>query len=170
MTGFVAAVRPPGGGAVPPGEIVLAGRDQGAAALRSLPVGTAVAVDYALVPASGAEPRFAVGGSPILAGGGPTERLDDSARAARTAAGHSADGRRMYLVTVDGGEDGSGVTLAELSALLVELGAAAAVNLDGGGSSTMVRRAPGASSVAVVNAPVDGTQRLVPNGIGAYTG
>jgi hypothetical protein len=167
----VAAIRPPAAGTLPPGEIVLAGRDQGAVALRSLQVGDPVQVEYALIPQSGAAPQLAVGGSPILRGGGPTERLDDRERAPRSAAGHSADGHRMYLVTVDGRQsDSIGATLSELSALLGQLGATDAVNLDGGGSSTLVHRAPGAGAVTIVNDPSDSSPRLVPNGIGVYSG
>ncbi|MGI9000162.1 MAG: phosphodiester glycosidase family protein [Pseudonocardia sp.] len=169
--GAVAAVGPPGRGAVPDGEIVLVGRDQGAKSLRSLSVGEKVQIDYALVPASGAAPQFAVGGSPILREGGPTERLDDRYRAPRSAAGVSPDGHRMYLVTVDGRQgDSIGATLAELSALLREMGIDDAVNLDGGGSSTLVYRRSGANAVTVVNDPSDSSPRLVGNGIGVYVG
>jgi hypothetical protein len=167
----VAAVRPPGPGAIPPGEVVLLGREQGAAALRALQVGDRVEVDYALVPQSGVAPHFAVGGQPILFDGRPTERLDDRLRAPRSAAARSADGQRMYLVTVDGRQDDSiGATLSELSALLAQLGADDAVNLDGGGSSTLVYRAPGAADVTIVNDPSDSSPRLVANGIGVFAG
>jgi len=168
-SGAVAAVGPPGRGSVPDDEIVLVGRDQGAESLRSLSVGQELQVDYALVPASGAVPQFAVGGSPILRDGGPTERLDDRYRAPRSAVGVSPDGHRMYLVTVDGRQDDSiGATLAELSALLQEMGIDDAVNLDGGGSSTLVYRGSGANAVTVVNDPSDSSPRLVGNGIGVY--
>lgn len=167
--GAVTAVGPPGRGAVPDGEIVLVGRDQGAESLRSLSVGEKVQVDFVLVPASGAAPQFAVGGSPILREGGPTERLDDRYRAPRSAAGVSPDGHRMYLVTVDGRQgDSIGATLAELSALLQEMGIEDAVNLDGGGSSTLVYRRSGENAVTVVNDPSDSSPRLVGNGIGVY--
>lgn len=169
--GAVTAIRPPGTGPVPPAEILLLGRDEGAAALRTLAVGDPVEVEYALVPESGAAPHLAVGGSPILRDAGPTERLDDRERAPRSGAGASPDGRRMYLVTVDGRQsDSIGATLAEFSALLAELGADDAVNLDGGGSSTLVVRAPGASTVRIVNDPSDSSARLVPNGIGVFAG
>jgi exopolysaccharide biosynthesis protein len=51
-----------------------------------------------------------------------------------------------------------------------DLGATGAVNLDGGGSSTLVSRAPGASRVAVRNHPSGGAERPVPNGIGVFSG
>ena len=49
--------------------------------------------------------------------------------------------------------------------MMVELGAAHALNLDGGGSSTMLAREPGAADVQVENSPSDGGERHVPNGL-----
>jgi hypothetical protein len=70
----------------------------------------------------------------------------------RTAIGFSRDSSVVYLVTVDGRSATSvGMTLEELSALFRELGAAHAMNFDGGGSTTMVIRGK------IVNAPTDPT-------------
>ncbi len=56
----------------------------------------------------------------------------------RTAAGITADGE-LLLVLVDGRQPLSrGVTLEELAALMVDIGAEKALNLDGGGSSSLV--------------------------------
>jgi exopolysaccharide biosynthesis protein len=75
----------------------------------------------------------------------------------------------MYLVVVDGrSERSGGMTVAELSALLGQVGADDAVNLDGGGSSTFALRAPGEPSVTVRNIPSDGSERAVANGIGVF--
>ncbi len=49
-----------------------------------------------------------------------------------------------------------------------ELGSVDAFSLDGGGSSTLVARAPGAATVSVRNHPSDGAERPVPNGIGIF--
>jgi exopolysaccharide biosynthesis protein len=72
------------------------------------------------------------------------------ARHPRTAVGVRADGR-ILLVTVDGRQPelSVGMTIAELATLLIELGAVEAVNMDGGGSTTMVVRG------RVVNSPSD---------------
>ncbi len=72
------------------------------------------------------------------------------ARHPRTAVGVRADGR-ILLVTVDGRqpEKSVGMTIAELTALLIELGAVEAINMDGGGSTTMV------IDGKVVNSPSD---------------
>jgi hypothetical protein len=82
----------------------------------------------------------------------------------RTAAGLSKDGRTLILAVVDGRTTASvGMTCTELGALMKELGAHDASNLDGGGSSTMWIRGDG-----VVNAPSDGAQRVVGNHLGLF--
>ena len=169
--GAVASVGAPGSGTLPAGEIALEGREQGAKALRSLATGTEVTVDYALRPASGVAPAFAIGGCPIVRGTKPVVGLDTRERAPRSAVAISAKGRRMYLVTVDGRQATSvGLTLAQFGTLLAELHVDDAVNLDGGGSSTLVYRTPGADAVTVVNDPSDPSPRPVPNGIGVWSG
>lgn len=169
--GVVTGVGPPDGRPLARDEVVLTGRDQGAEALRAYRDGDPVDVEYELSPESGVAPRAAVGAQPILRDGQPTERLDDAVRAPRSAAAHSADGRRVFLVTVDGRQsDSVGATLAEMSALLAEMGAVAGVNLDGGGSSTLAYREDGAAGVTVVNDPSDPSPRRVGNGLGVYAG
>lgn len=69
----------------------------------------------------------------------------------RTAAGRTADGA-LILMVVDGRQAGSrGATLDELAELMVEVGAVDALNLDGGGSSTLVVNG------SLVNRPTGGT-------------
>jgi exopolysaccharide biosynthesis protein len=76
----------------------------------------------------------------------------------RTAVGLSADRRQLLLVVADGRREGvPGLTLAELAALLVEVGACSALNLDGGGSSALWLRD------RIVNQPSDGVERPVAN-------
>jgi exopolysaccharide biosynthesis protein len=75
----------------------------------------------------------------------------------RTAIARLADGR-LLLVVVDGRQPyhSLGMTLPELAVTLNALGATDAINLDGGGSSTLVVRG------TVVNLPSDeGGERAV---------
>ncbi|WP_433038708.1 phosphodiester glycosidase family protein [Actinomycetospora sp. CA-053990] len=97
--------------------------------------------------------RVAVGALPLARAGRPLPGLQATERAPSTAVGLSADGRRLWLVTVDGRQDASiGTTLAELGRLLTDLGAPVAASLDGGGSTTMVRRGRD-EDLTVVNSP-----------------
>lgn len=166
VTGVAAT---PGTGAIPADTTVLVGREAGADALRALHVGDPVSVRYALTGAR-VPFRVAVGGAPILRGGAVLPGVDDTVAATRTAAGISADGRRLYLVTLDGqAEAGSGLTLARLARLLADLGAADGINLDGGGSTTLAAVLPGASTVTVVNHhPAGVAERAVANGLGVF--
>ena len=87
-----------------------------------------------------AHPGFSI----IMRGGEPTARrnIDHPARLApRTAFGTSADGRYLYVLVVDGRQKGysHGADMIDLALLLKAAGAVDAINVDGGGSSTLVR-------------------------------
>lgn len=111
----------------------------------------------------------AVGGGPWLVRGGqisvdgeaqgfnPTAFVQ--ARHPRTAVGVTAD-RHLLLVAVDGRQAASkGMSLPELAALMKRLGAVHAINLDGGGSTTLY------AGGGIVNAPSDGRARPVANAL-----
>ncbi|MCX4740619.1 phosphodiester glycosidase family protein [Streptomyces antibioticus] len=166
----VSASARPGSGAVAAGTTVLLGREAGAARLRTLRVGERVTVRYGLDSASSAAYRFAVGGYPVLAGGRARAGLDTRVAAVRTAVGIGAGGRRVFLFALDGAAaHRTGLTVAEVAAALRALGATEGFSLDGGGSTTLVTRAPGAARVTVRNRPSGGAERAVPNGIGVFT-
>ncbi len=54
-------------------------------------------------------------------------------------------------------------------AILKDLGAYNAINLDGGGSTTMAIKPLGEGKSTVVNKPSDGGERSVVNGVGVFT-
>ncbi len=99
--------------------------------------------------------------------------LNDTDLHPRTAVGYSKNGRYLYLVVVDGRQPlySEGITLRELAELLLSLGAYNAMNLDGGGSSTMVIRGRDGQP-RVLNSPIDqyipGRERVVCNHLGIY--
>ncbi len=96
--------------------------------------------------------------------------VSGSADRARTAVGYSKDGKKVYLVTVEETGGREGVTLKELQTMLLDIGVWKAVNMDGGGSTTMVTRPLGETGVTLTHPTNFGTtQRLVANGIGVYT-
>lgn len=90
----------------------------------------------------------------------------------RTAVGLSADGKTLWLIVVDGRNRGrsEGMTLAELADFGISLKCHALLNLDGGGSSTLVVQDPASRAQRVVNQPVGrgplDTLRLVGNNFG----
>jgi len=75
------------------------------------------------------------------------------------------DDTHIYGVVVDGRMDTDvGMTLSELAAYMTErLGVVAALNLDGGGSATLVARDP-AGAFHVVNSPMDDYMQPTPGG------
>ncbi|WP_373230770.1 stalk domain-containing protein [Cohnella sp.] len=96
--------------------------------------------------------------------------VSGSADRARTAVGYSKDGSTVYLITVEenGGRDG--VSLKDMQLMMTDLGVWKGVNLDGGGSTTMVSRPLGDFSVRLTHPTFYGTtQRQVSNGIGVFT-
>ncbi len=93
------------------------------------------------------------------------ERLYEEFRTTRhprTAVGYNATKDTLYIMTVDGRQPrhSVGMSLDELAQYLSNLGAFQAVNLDGGGSTTMVLHGK------VVNKPSDATgERAVTNAL-----
>ncbi|MFF1405776.1 phosphodiester glycosidase family protein [Streptomyces sp. NPDC058294] len=160
----------PGSGAIPADTTVLVGREEGARRLRTLSVGDPVDVTHSLVAASSGVPyTFAIGGFPVLRGGAPLSGLDDVTSAVRTAVGYKDGGQQLLLLALDGAADHRGLTVAEEADTMRSLGASAAFNLDGGGSTELVTRAAGAGAVSVRNHPSGGAERPVPNGIGVFS-
>jgi predicted chitinase len=91
----------------------------------------------------------------------------------RTAVGLSAGGKTMWWLVVDGRQKGKseGVNLHELAELGRKVGCDDLLNLDGGGSTTLVLQEPGQSAWKVLNTPVGranlpGTLRYNGNNLG----
>ncbi|GIG89376.1 phosphodiester glycosidase family protein [Plantactinospora endophytica] len=168
--GRVGTVAPTAGsGPIPAGTTVLLGREAGADALAALRPGDPVDLRYVPKASDGSTLRAAIGGNRVLVRDGVPQEIGDVNPEPRTAVGFSADGRKMYLLTVDGRQaDSRGVTLTELGRMMAQLGAHDALNLDGGGSSTLLAREPGQSAVRVENSPSDGSERPVPNGLALF--
>lgn len=138
----------------------------------SVLVGDTVTVSLTLAPIM---PANAVGGFPLLVRDSvivPTVDTDGAVSFRgvnpRTAAGFAANGRRLLLVVIDGRQAGfsAGTTIRETAALLRDLGAREAVNLDGGGSTAMVVRDATTGQTRVVNKPSDAAgERPVANAL-----
>ncbi|MFC9238892.1 phosphodiester glycosidase family protein [Streptomyces decoyicus] len=157
----------PGAGGVAAGSVVLVGREEGARQLRKLHIGAPVQITHRLVGRGPGPLRFAVGGFPIVRDDEPVAGLDTLAVAVRTSAGIGGGGRLLYLLALDGAPGQTGLTVRELAELMVELGARDAMDLDGGGSSTLVTGDRYGATVR--NHPSGGAERPVPNAVGVFS-
>ena len=154
---------------IPTDGYLLLGRGATAAPLASLQPGDPVG--YALDLRSDAQMRVALAGGDVLVRDGvvPTD-LDDTDLAPRTAIGFGDDGETMYLLVIDGRQsDSRGTTVRETGEILRDAGAEDGLNLDGGGSSTMLARSAGDADPTLVNDPSDGALRADANGLGLTT-
>ena len=141
--------------------VVLVGRGPGAAQLSQMRVGSLASVHWSLQ----GDPAMAISGERILLQGGKRKVEDDSELHPRTAVGIDRDTGKILLLVIDGRSSRSrGYTLVELAKMMKSLGAEAALNLDGGGSSTMVGAGKG-GLVKVLNSPSDGSLRQIPDGL-----
>jgi len=148
---------------IPEDCLVFAGWGEAAEFLRRLHVGEQVSFRFNIEPYLGPLAQALGGGPRLVRDGGVSveaeaERISPAFvndRHPRTALGYND--QYLYWVTVDGRQPGysEGMTLPELAQLMVDLGCQQALNLDGGGSTTMWIRGE------VVNRPSDGRERAV---------
>lgn len=98
-------------------------------------------------------PQMAVAGKSFLVKDGDMVAVSDGTRYPRTAVGLDATGHYLWLVVVDGKQPmhSEGIELDALANLLVELGVTDAIELDGGGSSTMAAACNG--KIKLLNRP-----------------
>jgi Phosphodiester glycosidase/FlgD Ig-like domain len=147
-----------------PGTAVLVARGNAAAKLEAeAPVGTTITLRLILQP-DWSTVTDAVGGGPVLVRDGrPVYRANEAfsvqqiaPRHPRSAIGQLQDGRIVFVV-VDGRQLGYsiGMTTFEMALTMMRLGAVRAMQLDGGGSSTL------AFDGVVFNSPSDGRERPV---------
>jgi hypothetical protein len=141
---------------------LLVGLGRGARLLRSLKPGTGAGISWALDPT----PLMAVSGSQVLVRSGRVVATSDHQTAPRTSVGIDTDTGHVLLVALDGrAKNARGMTMAAWGRFLASLGIDDAINLDGGGSSTMVARGAGGGPLGVVNRPSLGHERAVPDAL-----
>ncbi|RYG72931.1 hypothetical protein EU245_08285 [Lentibacillus lipolyticus] len=169
--GTVAAVREYGDTSstdIPENGFVLSGHGKGSEQLADMEVGEEVsfAVD---IDDQWKGSSFMLASGPMLVEDGEVHLSMNpnswraSVKAPRTAVAIDETGEKVFFITADGRQKGyaKGMSLPELANYAVELGADRALNLDGGGSTTMAVRYPGYDAVDVANRPSDGRQRGV---------
>jgi hypothetical protein len=115
----------------------------------------------------------AISGNTMLVEDGKATDQPDELPQPRTAVGLDQRMRQMVIVVVDGRQPGysEGVTLSEMAGLLIEFGAYNGMNLDGGGSSTLVAQSSNGRP-EVLNRPIDlhipNRERYIGNHLGIF--
>jgi len=110
----------------------------------------------------------ALGGGVFLLKDGDTVPQTNPARHPRTAIGLDKSGSKLFILVVDGRQPNLsiGMTYSELAAEFQKLGAHTAINLDGGGSTTLVLRDPSTHKLHILNHPSDGKPRPIADALG----
>ncbi len=166
VAGGVVVSRPGGGGAaIPTNGFILVASGAARPYLEKVALGERAALS--ITPIGWPKITTALGGGPRLVENGQIAIRDENFRSdvtdgsgPRTAFGIDRQGRYIILIA-DGRQKyySTGLTLYELAATMQKLGAVYAMNLDGGGSTSMAVRG------RIVNRPSDGSERSVSNAL-----
>jgi exopolysaccharide biosynthesis protein len=152
---------------IPPDGVVVSAGGSKALHLAKLRLGQSVKLDYS-IDKPWNQIKHAVCGGPRLVSDGKTdingkeEKFDNSivyGRHPRTAVALTFSGDLLFVVVDGRSKRSAGMKLGELSTYLRRLGVRHAINLDGGGSSSMIVKGK------TVNRPSDGGERRISNGI-----
>ncbi|MCM3786021.1 phosphodiester glycosidase family protein [Neobacillus mesonae] len=147
----------------------------------NLAVGQSVNADYKLKAKTTGQTvnpnnlQMMIGGHTILVSSGKAASFSRDVSSiggyrARTAVGYSQDGRYVYLIAVQDNGSSAGMSLSELQKFMVSIGVWKGMNLDGGGSTTMITRKLGETSTGLAFNTEYGTeQRAIVNGLGVYS-
>lgn len=174
--GVVKAIHIPGGGTrLAPGVLVARATGKGAEfVLKHFQTGTPVEVSVGLAADISAYDAV-ISGKPILVRDGvKCQGLSDH----RSISGHlpaprtliGANEGRVFLMAIDGRAPGvRGMTLEQAADLALAMGLDFALNLDGGGSTSMAVRRDEVQGVSVVNRLSEGSERAVPYAVGVVS-
>jgi Phosphodiester glycosidase len=158
------------------GKLLVATGSAASKALGALPNGSKVSIVGA-VKTSAASPfvqAYGVGVQLVATAGvaktGFTCNSANTTQPARTAIGFANGGRTLIIgvvaehpFTTEHGLDND-----QMSALMTQLGVSAAYEFDGSGSTELLAKVKGSSSLALQNYPADGAERVMPLGLGIF--
>lgn len=174
--GTVKAIHIPGGGTgLAPGVLVARATGKGAEfVLRHFQAGSPVGVSVGLATDISAYDAV-ISGKPLLVRDGAKcqglsehRGISGHLPAPRTVIG--SKGGRAFLIVIDGRAPGvRGMTLEQAADLALAMGLDVALNLDGGGSTSMAVRRDEVQGVSVVNYLSDGSQRALPYAVGVVS-
>ncbi len=146
---------------IPNGKVILSGHGSSEDfMINNLTAGDTVKLILTMTPGLPQLNQMIGGNAKIVNNGVSIGSTGD--RHPRTSIGFDSDSTTLYMFTVDGRQPGFsiGMTLRELSDYMVEWGVYQGLNLDGGGSTTMIARGN------IKNSPSDpGGERSVSNSI-----
>lgn len=154
--------------AVQPGNAILVGAGTKATAVATLRPGQRVTITTTVTGFDWSKTNHAIGGGPFLLKGGVpavdavAERFTKDFyqnRHARSAVGKTADGSIVFTVVEARPGITVGATLDELADIMKRLGCTDAINLDGGGSSSINIQG------LTLNHPSENGERAVANGV-----
>ncbi len=143
---------------IPNGKVVLSGHGTSSQFVAGLNIGDTLRLALNMMPAPDKLNQLIGGNTRLITNGIIVGGTGD--RHPRTAVGFDQDSTTLYLFTVDGRQPGYsvGMSYRELAEYMAEYGVYQGVNLDGGGSTTMIVRG------SIANSPSDpGGERSVSN-------
>ncbi|KKO51585.1 stalk domain-containing protein [Paenibacillus sp. DMB20] len=167
---------------IPEGSFIL--RTHGTAAnfvKNNLAVGQRLTADYSLVSKHTGKQmdpeslQVMIGGHTILVNDGKASSFSRDVSSiggyrARTAVGYSKDQRYAYLIATEKHSGSAGMSLGQLQDFMVKIGVYKGLNLDGGGSTTMVNRPLAeTNTVLTFNTEYGSAQRSVVNSLGVFS-
>jgi len=152
---------------IPPDGVVVSAGGKKAEKLTKIKLGDSVSLKYQVNPPWNRILHAVCGGPRLLSDGkininGKAEKFDNSivyGRHPRSAVALTYSGELLFVVVDGRSKRSAGMLLTELANYLKKLGACYAINLDGGGSSSML------VGNKIVNRPSDGHERPISNGI-----
>ena len=152
---------------IPAGKYVIRGRGSAATVVNTLEMGDTITISPTWTFGDlSVDPQQVISGNPkILADGvvldSESERADASQLHPRSSVGYGDNGNKVYFLVVDGRSlISDGVRTSVLADIMRYAGATDAMNVDGGGSSTLYT-----SALGIRNKPSDGTERADGNGL-----
>ncbi|MEI8215689.1 MAG: S-layer homology domain-containing protein [Eubacteriales bacterium] len=136
-----------------------------AATLETLAPGDNIAITTTDLTGEFADTVEAMGAYEIIVQNGAIS-TDSTDTNPRTCIGIKPDGS-IIIYAVDGRSPGHsvGMNLKDVASYLISRGCTSAVNMDGGGSTTMLVRMPGDAEATLMNLPSDGKERNVSNAL-----
>lgn len=155
---------------IPKDGYVILGHGLGADFLReNVTIGEEIEFDFQMD--QGDDWQFVIGAHTPLVENGARAKFTRNITGyhARTSIGYSKDKKYVYWFGVENSNTSTGMTLEELADFMISLGVDRGVNLDGGGSTTVVSRHLGDTNISLINNPEKLTLRSVPNGLGLYS-